>query len=127
MAERRRSSGDLMTPGQVAEYLQLHKLTIYKYIREGRLPAARLGRSLRIMKGDVDRFLEERKTAPAVPSQLSARQEPAAQPTQPPAATPAPTKHSDEIYVGPSREEGGKSRDAVVTVNPIDWVVRGLH
>lgn len=132
MEERRRTPGDLMTPEQVAEYLQLHKLTIYKYIREGRLPAARLGRSLRIAKADVERFLEERRAGPPVPARAQAetrggiggRREP--QPSRP-ATTPAPVpKHSDEIYVGPSRSEG-KSRDAVVNVNPIDWVVRGLH
>lgn len=130
MEERRRTPGDLMTPEQVAEYLQLHKLTIYKYIREGRLPAARLGRSLRIAKADVERFLEERRAGPPVPARAQAetRRGDGARETQPapPAATPAPAKHSDEIYVGPSRSEG-KSRDAVVNVNPIDWVVRGLH
>lgn len=132
MAERRRTPVDLMTAAQVAEYLQLHKLTIYKYIREGRLPAVRLGRSLRIMKADVERFLEERKEAPGVarpPAVSRGRRSELVREAQPPqpVATPTPPKHSDEIYVGPSREESGKSRDVVVTVNPIDWVVRGLH
>jgi excisionase family DNA binding protein len=127
-----------MTPAQVAEYLQLHKLTIYKYIREGRLPAARIGRSLRVLKSDVERLLEQGKAAPAAPSAAPERR--GAQPPQGPrtrsdgnptgsrpATERAPEKHKDEIFVGPSREEGGKSRDVVVNVNPIDWVVRGLH
>jgi len=131
MAERRRTEADLMTPSQVAEYLQLHKLTIYKYIREGRLPAARLGRSLRILKADVERFLEERRETPAAsgPAGASRRGRGRAQEAQVPGPStqPGPAKHSDEIYVGPSREEKGESRDAVVNINPIDWVVRGLH
>ena len=129
MAERRRTQGDLMTPAQVAAYLQLHKLTIYKYIREGRLPAARIGRSLRILRADVERLIEEGKEAAASPARPRRGERPGAEarPAEAPAAERAPGKHSDEIYVGPSREEGGKSRDVVVNVNPIDWVVRGLH
>jgi len=130
MVERRRSQSDLMTPAQVAEYLQLHKLTVYKYIREGRLPAARIGRSLRILKADVERLLEDGKAAPAALPARSRRGAPppsVGQPAESPAAERAPGKHNEEIYVGPSRAEGGKSRDAVVNVNPIDWVVRGLH
>lgn len=132
MAERLRSQSDLMTPAQVAEYLQLHKLTIYKYIREGRLPAARIGRSLRILKADVERLLEDGKAAAAAAalparSRRGAGPPPVGQPAESPGAERAPGKHNDEIYVGPSREEGGKSRDVVVNVNPIDWVVRGLH
>jgi len=132
MVERRRSQSDLMTPAQVAEYLQLHKLTVYKYIREGRLPAARIGRSLRILKADVERLLEDGKATPAaaaVPARSRRGAGPLSevQPAESPAAERAPGKHNEEIYVGPSRAEGGKSRDAVVNVNPIDWVVRGLH
>jgi excisionase family DNA binding protein len=46
-----------MTPAQVARYLQVHKLTVYRYVRDRQLPAVRLGRSLRILKADVDEFL----------------------------------------------------------------------
>lgn len=134
MAERRRTPGDLMTPAQVAEYLQLHKLTIYKYIREGRLPAARIGRSWRILKSDVERLIDEGRPVPEaasngrprpgtrreVPSRADGRA------AEPPTGR-APEKHKDEIYVGPSRGERGKSRDVVVNLDPIDWVVRGLH
>ncbi len=129
MAERRRTPGDLMTPAQVAEYLQLHKLTIYKYIRDGRLPAARIGRSFRILKADVERLIEQGKEGALAPSR-SRRSEPLgveARPAEAPVAVRTPQKHKDEIFVGPSREEGGKSRDVVVNINPIDWVVRGLH
>jgi excisionase family DNA binding protein len=48
---------EIMTPEQVAGYLQLNKDTIYRYIREGKIAASRLGRSYRILKGDIDVFL----------------------------------------------------------------------
>lgn len=41
---------EIMTPEQVAEYLQLNKDTVYRYIREGKLIASRLGRSYRVTK-----------------------------------------------------------------------------
>ena len=33
---------ELLTVEQAAAYLQMHKVTVYKYIRAGLLPAARL-------------------------------------------------------------------------------------
>lgn len=48
---------EIMTPEQVAEYLQLNKDTVYRYIREGKLIASRLGRNYRILKENVDLFL----------------------------------------------------------------------
>ena len=48
---------EIMTPEQVADYLQLNKDTVYRYIREGKITASRLGRSYRIMKKDIDMFL----------------------------------------------------------------------
>ena len=48
---------EIMTPEQVADYLQLNKDTVYRYIREGKITASRLGRSYRILKNDIDMFL----------------------------------------------------------------------
>ena len=48
---------EIMTPEQVADYLQLNKETVYRYIREGKLVASRLGRNYRIPKESVDLFL----------------------------------------------------------------------
>jgi excisionase family DNA binding protein len=49
---------NLLTPEQVAEILQINVLTVYSYIRQGKLGAIRLGRSYRIMPEDLDRLLE---------------------------------------------------------------------
>ena len=48
----------LMTPEQVSEILQVHILTVYEYIRTGRLNAVRLGRNYRILPEDLNLFLE---------------------------------------------------------------------
>ena len=48
----------IMTPEQVASYLQMNTDTIYRLIRSRKLPAAKIGRTYRISKGDLDAFLE---------------------------------------------------------------------
>jgi excisionase family DNA binding protein len=48
---------DVLTPQEVAEYLQLTPDTVYRYIREGRLVASKLGRQYRIPKENVELFL----------------------------------------------------------------------
>jgi excisionase family DNA binding protein len=49
---------NLLTPEQVAEILQINVLTVYSYIKQGKLGAIRLGRSYRIMPEDLDRLIE---------------------------------------------------------------------
>ncbi len=48
---------DLLTPQEVAEYLQLAPETVYSYIRQGKLVASKLGRQYRIPKENVEIFL----------------------------------------------------------------------
>jgi excisionase family DNA binding protein len=48
----------LLTPEQVAEILQINILTVYSYIKQGKLGAIRLGRSYRIAQEDLDRLIE---------------------------------------------------------------------
>ena len=52
---------NLLTPEQVAGVLQVHVLTIYSYIRRGKLDAIRLGRNYRIMPKDLKRFIESNR------------------------------------------------------------------
>jgi len=49
---------NMLTPEQVARLLQVHVLTIYSYIRCGKLGAIRLGRSYRIIPEDLKHFVE---------------------------------------------------------------------
>ena len=53
----------ILTPQEVAEYLQLTPDTIYRYIREGKLAAAKFGRHYRIPKENVDLLLLVSSTA----------------------------------------------------------------
>jgi excisionase family DNA binding protein len=51
----------LLTPEQVAEILQIHVLTVYNYIRQGKLDVVRLGRSYRIIQEDLDSFIKSNR------------------------------------------------------------------
>src|SRR5919202_1300903 len=64
---------EVMTPEQVAEYLQLNTDTIYRLIRSQKLPAAKIGRSYRIPKADVETFLMAHSTSPKLRSALFQR------------------------------------------------------
>jgi len=54
-------SKQLLTPEQVSAILQVHILTVYDYIRGGKLQAVRLGRHYRVLPADLELFLEERR------------------------------------------------------------------
>ena len=56
-----KDNNKLLTPEQVAYILQLHVLTVYSYIRRGKLDAIRLGRSYRIIPKDLKRFIESNR------------------------------------------------------------------
>jgi excisionase family DNA binding protein len=49
--------GDMLTPEQVAGYLQLNKATVYRLIRQKHLAAARIGRTYRIPRQDLEAFI----------------------------------------------------------------------
>ena len=52
---------NLLTPEQVSDILQIHVLTVYNYIRQGKLSAIRLGRSYRITQQDLDLLIENNR------------------------------------------------------------------
>ena len=56
-----KGNNNLLTPEQVAELLQVHVLTVYSYIRRGKLDAIRLGRNYRITPKDLTRFIESNR------------------------------------------------------------------
>src|SRR3972149_133332 len=53
---------EIFTPEQAANYLQVDKETIYRYIRQGKLVASKLGRKYRIPKGSIDLLLWATRT-----------------------------------------------------------------
>ena len=120
-------SGHVMTVDQVAEYLQLNRLTVYRYVREGRIPAAKIGKLYRVLKADVDAFLEQQKAGVSAGSSLAPKPAPGHRIPQRP--MPKPIERSpQEIYVGPSWRERRREEDATrKPTYPIEWVIRGLH
>jgi excisionase family DNA binding protein len=53
---------EIFTPEQAADYLQVDRETIYRYIRQGKLVASKLGRTYRIPKGSIDLLLWATRT-----------------------------------------------------------------
>jgi excisionase family DNA binding protein len=55
-------SREIFTPEQAAEYLQVDRETIYRYIRQGKLVASKLGRAYRIPRASIDLLLWATRT-----------------------------------------------------------------
>ena len=53
---------EMMTPEQVACYLQLNKDTVYRLIRQRKLAATRIGRAYRVPREDLDAFVAANST-----------------------------------------------------------------
>jgi excisionase family DNA binding protein len=49
---------EVMTAKQLADYLQVNELTIYKRVRLGIIPVVKMGRALRFKKDIIDKWLE---------------------------------------------------------------------
>lgn len=55
---------EIMTPEQAADYLQVDRETVYRYIRQGKLVASKLGRAYRIPRRSLDLLLWATRTRP---------------------------------------------------------------
>lgn len=68
-------TNETMTPEEVALYLKVNPQTVYRNLRRGRLPGARVGRQWRIRKSDLEGFLRGASLAegatPVTPSAAS--------------------------------------------------------
>jgi len=53
---RQRPPDELCTVDDAAAHLQLHRKTVLRFIRDGRLPATRIGKAYRIRRADLDVF-----------------------------------------------------------------------
>jgi excisionase family DNA binding protein len=52
-------NADVLTIEELAVYLKISKSTLYKLVREGRIPSQKIGRHWRFRKGAIDHWLEE--------------------------------------------------------------------
>jgi excisionase family DNA binding protein len=53
------SDHEVLTVKEVCELLQVHQSTVYKLIKEGRIPAFRIGSDWRFLKDRIVRWMEE--------------------------------------------------------------------
>lgn len=51
----------LLTINEITEILKVSKLTIYRYIKAGKLPAIKIGRDYRIKQNDFNKLLENKR------------------------------------------------------------------
>jgi excisionase family DNA binding protein len=52
-------TADVLTIEELAVYLKIPKSTLYKLVREGKIPSQKIGRHWRFLKGAIDHWLEE--------------------------------------------------------------------
>lgn len=60
------SSPRYLTVREVATYLRVSTMTVYRLINGGNLPAVRIGKSFRVLEDDLNRYLADRYTQQAV-------------------------------------------------------------
>lgn len=54
------SSEEILNIKEVSDYLKIPISTVYKLVREGKVPAVRLGKHLRFMKKDLEHIFENK-------------------------------------------------------------------
>ena len=53
---------EILTVKEVADYLRVSRVTVWRWCQEGVLPASRIGRNWRIRRTDVVRLFDEGQT-----------------------------------------------------------------
>ena len=54
---------DVLTIQELSAYLRIPRSTLYKLVREGRVPPQKVGRHWRFRKEAIDRWLDETRAA----------------------------------------------------------------
>jgi excisionase family DNA binding protein len=53
---------EIMTAKEVAAYFNIHTLTVYRYAREGKIPAFKIGTDWRFHKKHLERWIRDKST-----------------------------------------------------------------
>ena len=53
---------EIWTTKEVAEYLNIHPLTVHKYARQGKIPAFKIGTDWRFHKRYIERWIKEKSS-----------------------------------------------------------------
>ena len=56
------------TPKEIAELLKINYMTVYRWMRDGKLEAYQVQKQYRIKEADFSRFMEANKKVPSKPS-----------------------------------------------------------
>ncbi len=51
----------IMTADQVADYLGVHRETVYLYAKRGKIPAFKIGYDWRFKRDSIERWVEEKE------------------------------------------------------------------
>ena len=54
---------EILTAKEVAEYLNIHPLTVHRYAREGRIPAFKIGTDWRFHKKYIEKWIKQKVTS----------------------------------------------------------------
>lgn len=54
---------EVMTILEVADHLKVTRQTVHKLMKDGKIKAFKIGRSTRILRSELDKFIEERMKA----------------------------------------------------------------
>jgi len=60
---------DVLTIEELAAYLKIPKSTLYKLVREGKIPAQKVGRHWRFRKPAIDAWLDKERSEMVVPGE----------------------------------------------------------
>ena len=66
------ASHELLCVDEVASYLGVGPITVYRWCRQGRLPGLKVGKSWRIRRGALDDFLRRSERGQSLVSRLNA-------------------------------------------------------
>ena len=58
--QKAKKEKEIMTAKDVADYLNLHPLTVHRYAREGKIPAFKIGTDWRFHKKYIERWIKEK-------------------------------------------------------------------
>lgn len=53
----------LMTIKELADYLRLSKVTVYKMTRQGKIPALKIGKQWRYNKAEIDTWVKQKSNS----------------------------------------------------------------
>ena len=54
---------EVLTIPEVADHLKVTRQTVHKLMKDGKIKAFKIGRSTRILRSELDKFIEERMNA----------------------------------------------------------------